>query len=92
MGEKVNSKWINNIDTIKTMHFIAVLMVVFFLISIIYQVFEINVQLRKDLITPDIYERLVTSFLDEIAQLVMIVVMYFFGKEVGKKQTDEKIH
>lgn len=85
------SSLLKNTVLIKAMHFIAVIMVVFFLVTTVYQVIEINIQLSKKLITSEVYERLVTSFLKEVAELVMIVVMYFFGREVGKKEAADHV-
>lgn len=79
-------KLLEKTTLIKTMHFIAVVMVLFFLIMTVYQSYEINVQLRKKLIADQVYERLVTVYTNNIKELVGYVIIYFFGREVGKKE------
>lgn len=73
-------------ESLKAMHFIAIVLVCFFVIIQVYQTFQVNVQLKKDLISSEQYERLVRDFISTASGLVTIVVMYFFGRQVGKSE------
>lgn len=75
------SNLLKHTETIKTMHLIALFLVVYFLISHSYQMFQLNTQLTKGLITSEIYERLMTSLRSDLKEFVGYVIIYFFGKE-----------
>ncbi len=74
---------------IKTMHTIAFLLVLGFLIITGYQMAKANLYMGKELLASEEYERIIMALSKEIGLLVTMVVVYFFGKESGKKDTEE---
>lgn len=71
------------------MHSIAVILVGLLLVAIVYQLIQLNFLINKESIEDEVYERLTTSIFTKLAELVTIVVVYFFGKENGKMEANE---
>lgn len=77
-------KLFENTMLIKTMHFIAIVVIAVYLIVEVYQSIQINYLVSKKLITPEIYKELSQNSSREVGEKVMLVLVYFFGRESGK--------
>ncbi|QOD60662.1 hypothetical protein H9I45_15180 [Polaribacter haliotis] len=83
-----NSKWINNIDKVKTMHFISIVLISVYLVLSFYQTVQLDIKIEKGLIQAEQYERAVSDINRNLLGLVTIVILFFF-KERSKNEEDK---
>lgn len=87
--ENQNSKWINNIDKVKTMHLISIVLISTYLILSFYQTIQLDIKIEKGLIQAEQYERAVSDINRNLLGLVTIVILFFFKEKTSKKEEGE---
>lgn len=78
----MSSKWINNIETIKIMNAIAIILVSGFLLGSIYSRYEIYSMYREGILDQDVFERMITGDAKELVYIVSIIIIYFFKDNI----------
>jgi hypothetical protein len=73
---------------VKTMNFIASLIVIVFVSISVFEIIQFNILLKKGVINVELYERLRGNAFYKVFELTMIVVMFFFKGEQSKVEKE----
>lgn len=82
--------WLKN-NQVVAIHLIAYLVVGSVLSMYAAELYKWNSFAHNKIVAPEIYERMVTGLNEKLFQFLIMILSFFFGKDLGKKEQAQKV-
>ena len=86
---EIVKNWVKNTQVI-AIHLIAYVVVGSVLAMYAAELYKWNSFAHQKIVAAEIYERMVTGLNEKLFQFVFTILAFFFGKDLGKKEEQQK--